>query len=212
MNKPEIDFPDFDPPADLVVTDLTVGDGPEAAAGQTVSVHYVGVAHSTGEEFDAVEHTAAGHALQRLLRLDRLNAAKINLGDVLLLHQLERARLPDHRQRPALRLWRSKVVAELPLTQRRRGESSHVLAQLRPLDRAQRLLRVGAGRGRGGGVARESSGGGCRADGGGRVDHQPPLSGGSSGTLVRCVGTTKKMGSSASGWPMSDLLHTPPLV
>ena len=29
------------------------GDGAEAAAGQTVSVHYVGVAHSTGEEFDA---------------------------------------------------------------------------------------------------------------------------------------------------------------
>lgn len=53
MDKPEIDFPDFDPPADLVIEDLTVGDGPEAAAGQTVSVHYVGVAHSTGEEFDA---------------------------------------------------------------------------------------------------------------------------------------------------------------
>jgi peptidylprolyl isomerase len=47
--KPEIDFPDFDPPADLVVTDLTVGDGTE----ETVDVHYVGVAHSTGEEFDA---------------------------------------------------------------------------------------------------------------------------------------------------------------
>lgn len=53
MDKPEIDFPDFDPPADLVIEDITVGDGAEAAAGQTVSVHYVGVAHSTGEEFDA---------------------------------------------------------------------------------------------------------------------------------------------------------------
>ena len=53
MDKPEIDFPDFDPPADLVATDLTVGDGPEASAGQTVTVHYVGVAHSTGEQFDA---------------------------------------------------------------------------------------------------------------------------------------------------------------
>ena len=51
--KPEIDFPDFDPPADLVVEEITEGDGPEATAGQTVSVHYVGVAHSTGEEFDA---------------------------------------------------------------------------------------------------------------------------------------------------------------
>lgn len=33
--------------------DLTEGDGKEATAGSTVSVHYVGVAHSTGEEFDA---------------------------------------------------------------------------------------------------------------------------------------------------------------
>ena len=40
-------------PTDLEVTDLTEGDGAEATAGSTVSVHYVGVAHSTGEEFDA---------------------------------------------------------------------------------------------------------------------------------------------------------------
>ncbi|GAA0967881.1 FK506-binding protein [Nocardioides aquaticus] len=53
MSKPEIDFPDFDPPADLQVTDLSEGDGAEAVAGQTATVHYVGVAHSTGEEFDA---------------------------------------------------------------------------------------------------------------------------------------------------------------
>jgi peptidylprolyl isomerase len=52
-DKPEIDFPDFPPPADLVVEDITVGDGDEAKAGNTVSVHYVGVAHSSGEEFDA---------------------------------------------------------------------------------------------------------------------------------------------------------------
>jgi peptidylprolyl isomerase len=53
MDKPEIDFPDFEPPVDLVVADLTEGDGTVAASGNTVSVHYVGVAHSTGEEFDA---------------------------------------------------------------------------------------------------------------------------------------------------------------
>jgi peptidylprolyl isomerase len=52
-DKPEIDFPDGPPPDDLEVTDLTEGSGPEATAGSTVSVHYVGVAHSTGEEFDA---------------------------------------------------------------------------------------------------------------------------------------------------------------
>jgi peptidylprolyl isomerase len=51
--KPEIDFPGGEPPTDLVITDVVVGDGTEAAAGNTVVVHYVGVAHSTGEEFDA---------------------------------------------------------------------------------------------------------------------------------------------------------------
>ena len=51
--KPEVDFYEGPPPTELVVTDLIVGDGPEAVAGQNVSVHYVGVAHSTGEEFDA---------------------------------------------------------------------------------------------------------------------------------------------------------------
>ena len=51
--KPEIDFPEGDAPADLVVEDIIEGDGREAKAGDTVSAHYVGVAHSTGEEFDA---------------------------------------------------------------------------------------------------------------------------------------------------------------
>jgi peptidylprolyl isomerase len=53
MDKPEIEFFDPEPPADLVATDVTLGEGSEAKAGSTVSVHYVGVAHSTGEEFDA---------------------------------------------------------------------------------------------------------------------------------------------------------------
>lgn len=51
--KPEIDFPEGDAPADLVVEDLIEGDGREARAGDTVRAHYVGVAHSTGEEFDS---------------------------------------------------------------------------------------------------------------------------------------------------------------
>jgi peptidylprolyl isomerase len=53
MDKPEIEFFDPEPPGELVVTDVTEGDGTEATAGANVSVHYVGVAHSTGEEFDA---------------------------------------------------------------------------------------------------------------------------------------------------------------
>ncbi len=51
--KPEIDFPDSAPPADLVIEDIWEGDGPQAKADDVVSAHYVGVAHSTGEQFDA---------------------------------------------------------------------------------------------------------------------------------------------------------------
>ncbi len=51
--RPEVDPHDGPAPADLLVTDITTGDGAEARAGQTVEVHYVGVAHSSGEEFDA---------------------------------------------------------------------------------------------------------------------------------------------------------------
>ena len=53
MQKPEITIPAEDPPAELVIDDITVGDGDEAAAGQGVTVHYVGVSWSTGAEFDA---------------------------------------------------------------------------------------------------------------------------------------------------------------
>jgi peptidylprolyl isomerase len=51
--KPEIDFPEGAAPADLLIEDIIEGDGREAKAGDTVRAHYVGVAHSTGEEFDA---------------------------------------------------------------------------------------------------------------------------------------------------------------
>ncbi|MBT0771940.1 FKBP-type peptidyl-prolyl cis-trans isomerase [Kineosporia sp. J2-2] len=51
--RPEIEFPEGEPPTALTITDEVVGDGPEAAAGNTVTAHYVGVAFSTGEEFDA---------------------------------------------------------------------------------------------------------------------------------------------------------------
>ncbi|GHH50458.1 FKBP-type peptidyl-prolyl cis-trans isomerase [Lentzea cavernae] len=51
--KPEVDPHDGPAPADLLIEDITVGDGAEATAGQFVSVHYVGVAHSSGEQFDA---------------------------------------------------------------------------------------------------------------------------------------------------------------
>ncbi|AHH95823.1 FKBP-type peptidyl-prolyl cis-trans isomerase [Kutzneria viridogrisea] len=53
LTKPEVEPHEGAAPTDLLVEDITVGEGPEAAPGQLVSVHYVGVAHSTGEEFDA---------------------------------------------------------------------------------------------------------------------------------------------------------------
>ena len=54
MDKPAVDVPPGqEPPTELQVTDLSVGDGQEAASGQTAEVHYVGVSWSTGEEFDA---------------------------------------------------------------------------------------------------------------------------------------------------------------
>ena len=51
--KPEIDFPAGPPPEELDILDIREGDGAEATSGDVVSVHYVGVAYSTGEEFDA---------------------------------------------------------------------------------------------------------------------------------------------------------------
>jgi peptidylprolyl isomerase len=51
--RPQIDKPEGDIPFDLGVDDLVVGDGEEAVAGKKVTVHYVGVSFTTGDEFDA---------------------------------------------------------------------------------------------------------------------------------------------------------------
>jgi peptidylprolyl isomerase len=53
LSKPEIEPTMGEAPADLVITDLVVGDGEEATPGATVDVHYVGVDFETGEQFDA---------------------------------------------------------------------------------------------------------------------------------------------------------------
>lgn len=50
-DKPEVDIP-AETPTELVVTVLTPGEGPEAVAGDTVTVHYVGVRSEDGSEFD----------------------------------------------------------------------------------------------------------------------------------------------------------------
>ena len=51
--KPEIGKPAGDPPAELVKEDVVVGKGRQAKEGDTVTVHYVGVNFSTGDQFDA---------------------------------------------------------------------------------------------------------------------------------------------------------------
>jgi peptidylprolyl isomerase len=52
--KPEVTVPEGeDPPTELVIEDLEEGDGAEVEEGDTITAHYVGVAWSTGEEFDS---------------------------------------------------------------------------------------------------------------------------------------------------------------
>ena len=52
-SKPDVVVPDGDPPTELVVEDLVVGDGTAAGAGDFLTMHYVGVRHSDGGQFDA---------------------------------------------------------------------------------------------------------------------------------------------------------------
>jgi peptidylprolyl isomerase len=51
--KPSITIPAGEAPADLILEDLELGEGTEAVAGTNVTVHYVGVAWSNGQQFDA---------------------------------------------------------------------------------------------------------------------------------------------------------------
>jgi peptidylprolyl isomerase len=51
--KPEIPKPAGNPPAKLVVKDIVKGKGKTARSGRNVTVQYVGVSYSTGEQFDA---------------------------------------------------------------------------------------------------------------------------------------------------------------
>ena len=67
MRKPEVTIPAENPPTELVIEDLEEGDGNEAVAGAIVSVHYVGVSWSTGEQFDA--------------SWDRMEPFRFGLGD-----------------------------------------------------------------------------------------------------------------------------------
>ena len=52
-DAPEVPATDAAPPCDLLVSDVVVGTGPEAVAGSTAQVKYVGAFYGTGEEFDS---------------------------------------------------------------------------------------------------------------------------------------------------------------
>jgi peptidylprolyl isomerase len=51
--EPKVTPPSGPAPTKLVIKDLITGTGPEAAAGQSVTVNYVGVLFKGGKEFDA---------------------------------------------------------------------------------------------------------------------------------------------------------------
>lgn len=51
--KPTVTAPEGAAPEELEVDDLEAGSGAEAKAGDTVTVHYVGVGYDSGEEFEA---------------------------------------------------------------------------------------------------------------------------------------------------------------
>lgn len=52
-SEPKVTPPSGAAPSKLVIKDLITGTGPEAKAGQTVTVNYVGVLFHGGKEFDA---------------------------------------------------------------------------------------------------------------------------------------------------------------
>lgn len=53
ISRPTVTVPEGTPPGQLVAEDLVVGDGEEAVKGKIAEVQYLGVAWSTGQEFDA---------------------------------------------------------------------------------------------------------------------------------------------------------------
>jgi peptidylprolyl isomerase len=51
--KPDVRVPEGDPPCELVVQDIYAGTGDAVQPGDTVTIQYVGVSWSTGEQFDS---------------------------------------------------------------------------------------------------------------------------------------------------------------
>ncbi len=53
ITKPKVEVPSGAPPKTLQTKDITVGDGAEAQAGDTLTMQYVGVLYDNGKEFDS---------------------------------------------------------------------------------------------------------------------------------------------------------------
>jgi peptidylprolyl isomerase len=53
QTKPTVTVPSGKPPTTLVIKDIVKGTGATAQAGDTVSVHYVGVSYANRKQFDA---------------------------------------------------------------------------------------------------------------------------------------------------------------
>ena len=51
--KPEVPAPEGDPPSELVTRDIVKGKGPKAKQGDTLTMQYVGLSWSNGQQFDA---------------------------------------------------------------------------------------------------------------------------------------------------------------
>jgi peptidylprolyl isomerase len=58
-SKPEVPAPQGDPPPELVIRDIVPGKGPKAKAGDQLTMQYVGISWSTGQQFDASWDRAA---------------------------------------------------------------------------------------------------------------------------------------------------------
>src|SRR5688572_19453856 len=51
--KPAVPAPKGDPPSELVIRDIVKGKGPKAKPGDTLTMQYVGLSWSNGQQFDA---------------------------------------------------------------------------------------------------------------------------------------------------------------
>jgi len=53
LTRPDVIVPEGPAPTDLVIEEQVVGAGAEAIVGSQIRAHYIGVAHSSGKQFDA---------------------------------------------------------------------------------------------------------------------------------------------------------------